>query len=394
MGNLELDFGWRTALLGAAALQMLLLAVVLAREPANRVAGRMLAGALVVIAGLLTPYVIGFAGLYDAFRWLTFTPFAIPLALGPMLYGYGHALTDGRPPPHWRRHLAAPALQFLYFAACFLLPPTAKWAWYTGGHRSWIAPVFDLLALVSLAAYAWALGRVLRRQRARLADQRSDDDRFSARWLERVLAAILIGLSLQIGFWLWAALAGGIDFFQETGLYLALGALGLYLGIAGWRHAALPLPGLDCPSEAEPMGEPGAGATPDRAVPDWAALAAVMEQRTREAGWWREPDLTLSGLARRLGTNSGRVSRAINLGLGMNLSAFVNGLRAEGVAGALGVRPDADLLDLAFDMGFASKASFNRAFRARFGMAPSDYRRKVSNPDFRAVDTKLRRAAS
>ena len=43
----------------------------------------------------------------------------------------------------------------------------------------------------------------------------------------------------------------------------------------------------------------------------------------------------------------------------MNFSAFVNGLRAEGVAGALEDRPEADLLDLAFDMGFASKASFN-----------------------------------
>jgi AraC-like DNA-binding protein len=148
------------------------------------------------------------------------------------------------------------------------------------------------------------------------------------------------------------------------------------------------VPILTASNEAEPEAEAA------RAVPDWAALAAVMEQRTREAGWWREPDLALPGLARRLGTNTGRLSRMINLGLGMNFSAFVNGLRAEGVAGVLADRPDADLLDLAFDMGFASKASFNRAFRARFGMAPSDYRRQVSNPDFQLPDTKLRRATS
>lgn len=76
----------------------------------------------------------------------------------------------------------------------------------------------------------------------------------------------------------------------------------------------------------------------------------------------------------------------------MNFSAFINGLRAEGVAGALAERPDADLLDLAFNMGFASKASFNRAFRARFGMAPSQYRRGVSDPAFPQPDPKLRRA--
>lgn len=388
MADVQLYFGWRTALLGAAAVQMLLLAVVLSMEPSNRTAGRLLAGALVVIAGLITPYVIGFAGFYDAFRGLTFAPFAIPLALGPLLYAYGHSLADGRAPARWRLHLAAPALQFIYFSACFLLPIDAKWSWYTGGHRVWIAPVFDAAALASLAIYVWALGVVLRRQRARLADQRSDDDRFSALWLERVRAAILIGLTIQISFWLWSIVTGGIDFFQETGLYLAMGVLGLYLGIAGWRHAALPVPILTSPNEAEPEAEAA------RAAPDWAALAAVMEQRTREAGWWREPDLALPGLARRLGTNTGRVSRAINLGLGMNFSAFVNGLRAEGVADVLEDRPDADLLDLAFDMGFASKASFNRAFRARFGMAPSHYRRQVSNPDFRREDTKLRRAVS
>ena len=33
-----------------------------------------------------------------------------------------------------------------------------------------------------------------------------------------------------------------------------------------------------------------------------------------------------------------------------------------------------DLLHIALESGFGSKASFNRAFRARFGMTPSAYR--------------------
>lgn len=382
----DLYFGWRTALLGAAAGLCLVLAAALALDGGNRTANRMLAAALVVIAGLLTPYVIGFAGAYDAFRGLTFAPFAIPLALGPLLYGYAHALADGRAPPRMRRHLIAPTVQLAYFTACFLLPLSVKWDWYTGGHRDLVAPLFDLLAPVSLAAYAWAIGRVLARHRARLADQRSDDDRFSARWLTRVRAAILIGVAVQAGFWLWSALTGGIDFFQETGLYLALGALGLYLGIAGWRHAALPVP-LASP-DATPVDE----GVPSRAEPDWAAIGAVIEARMRAEGWWREPDLTLPRLARLMGTNAGRVSRAINQGLGVNFSVLVNGLRAEGVAEALRTRPGADLLDLALEMGFASKASFNRAFRARYGMAPSRYRREVSDPAFSLADANLRRA--
>lgn len=388
MTDWGLYFGWRTALLCVAILQCLLLAGALARSGPNRVANRFLSAALVVIAGMLTPYAIGFAGAYDRFRWLTFAPFAIPLAFGPLLYGYAHALADGMPPRGMRRHLAPAIGQFLYFALCFLIPQAAKWQWYTGGHRAVVAPLLDVLGLVSLAAYAYAIGRLLKRQSARLADHRSDDDRFSAKWLGQVLALILAGLGIEAGFWLWSLVVGGINFMQETGMYLALAVVGVYLGVAGWRQAALPVP-LTATAEVDPIpGDPEAARTPD-----WPVIAHEIADRIREAGWWREPDLSLARLSRLLGTNSGRLSRAINLGLGMNFSNFVNGLRAEGVARALEAGSDRDLLSLALDMGFASKASFNRAFKARFGVTPSQFRRQVSNPAFSQADSKLRRAA-
>lgn len=171
-------------------------------------------------------------------------------------------------------------------------------------------------------------------------------------------------------------------------MYLALAVVGVYLGVAGWRQAALPVP-LTATAEVDPIpGDPEAARTPD-----WPVIAHEIADRIREAGWWREPDLSLARLSRLLGTNSGRLSRAINLGLGMNFSNFVNGLRAEGVARALEAGSDRDLLSLALDMGFASKASFNRAFKARFGVTPSQFRRQVSNPAFSQADSKLRRAA-
>jgi len=380
-------FGWRTALLGAAILQCLMLAWALACEARNRTANRFLAATLVVIAGILTPYAIGFAGAYDRFRWLTFAPFSLPLALGPMLYGYAYAMAGGSRPPHLHWHLAAPMIQAAYFALCFALPETAKWSWYTGGHRAWISPLFDGLGVLSLAAYAIGIGRLLKTQRRRLADQRSDDDAYAAAWLSRVLLAILVGLAVEAGFWLWSTAIGGTSFFQETGMYLALALVGVYLGVAGWRQAALPAP-LSASEIVQVDGEGDVGRTPD-----WPAIGADIADRTRQAGWWREPDLSLAGLARRLGTNSGRVSRAINIGLGVNFSTFVNSLRAEAVADALEAGSKQDLLDLALDMGFASKASFNRAFRTRFGAPPSQYRRQVSDPAFSATGQEMRREA-
>ncbi|QTC92223.1 AraC family transcriptional regulator [Brevundimonas goettingensis] len=365
---------------------MFVLAAALAIAPVQKAANRLLAATLVVIAGLLIPYAIGFAGAYDAWRGLTFAPFAIPLALGPLLFAYASALEENRVSRRLLWHFAPPLVQAAYFTICFLLPIGRKWAWYTGGHDAVVSPVFSALTLTSLAGYALAIGPVLKRYRARLADERSDDDQYAARWLSRVRAAIVFSLLVEVAFWLWSTATGGIDYFQETGLYLALGGLGLYLGVAGLRQAGLPPPLRALDRLPEPK------AAPARAPTDWRLIAGEIADRTRAEGWWREPDLTLPGLARRLGTNSGRLSRAINLGLEVNFSVFINGLRAEAVADAITIRPKADLLDLAFEMGFASKASFNRAFHARYGMAPSAYRRQVSNPDFSPLMPDLRRA--
>lgn len=381
MEDVELYIGWRTALLGLAVVQMLALAVAVAGRPENRVANRMLAAFLVALGGFVTPYAIGFAGAYDAWRWLTFAPFSITLALPPLLFGYTQALVSGRMPPRFALHMIVPGIQLAYFLIAFALPPDAKWAWYTGPHGSVIGPIFQVAFMASLAAYAVASVRLLRRYRTGLAEQRSDDDRFAAGWLTRVIIALAAVLALYAGFTLWDFISGGIDFFQETGLYLAVSAIGLYLGVEGWRHAALRFPTV------QPAGMPET-----RAEPDWVALAADYDARLRAEGWAREPDLSLPIVARRLATNTGRVSRAINQGLGVNFSAWINGVRAEAVAAALDVGSTEDLLTLAFDAGFSSKASFNRAFQTRFGVAPSRYRRRVSHPDFSPVGQEMRRA--
>ena len=96
-----------SAIFGVLAIQIAVLAVTLALAGGNRRANRLLAGALVVIAGMMTPFVIGYAGAYDTWPWLTFAPFAVPLALGPLLYGHLFALVHGRAPdwrPGWRRN--------------------------------------------------------------------------------------------------------------------------------------------------------------------------------------------------------------------------------------------------------------------------------------------------
>ena len=80
-----LSFGWRTAVLTVAVIQLIAIAAVLCRVFVNRVANRTLAALLIVLAGILMPWLIGFAGFYDRWRWLTFAPFQITLAVAYVL---------------------------------------------------------------------------------------------------------------------------------------------------------------------------------------------------------------------------------------------------------------------------------------------------------------------
>ena len=90
-----LSFGWRTAVLTVAVAQLLILATALTRTIANRTANRTLATLLVVLAGQVMPWLIGFSGFYDKWMWLTFAPFQITLAVAPLGWLYVVNLAAG-----------------------------------------------------------------------------------------------------------------------------------------------------------------------------------------------------------------------------------------------------------------------------------------------------------
>ncbi len=372
-----------------AIVQLLLLATALLTAERNRSANRLLAGLLVVIAGLLTPYGIGFAGFYDMWPWLSFAPFSNPLALGPLIWGYSHTLTTGRTPRHFLWHLAPAITHFAYQAICFALPFETKMAVAEHFHDFWIDPLISAGTLFGLAAYAVMAGLGIQRYRRALAEERSDTARYAANWLTRAIAAILVALVVWVAYQAAELAIGRLNYFQVFGLYLVLGAVGLFIGIEGWRHAGLAFP---------PFPAPLSVPAPQTGGRDWAALGSKWSRATETAGWWRDDALTLAGLAAKLGTNTAHLSRALNEGLGVNFATFVNAIRADAVAAQLRTEAETgetgDLLDLAFACGFASKASFNRAFRARFSVSPSEYRRlhgsKHKNP---AENEVMRRAA-
>jgi hypothetical protein len=272
----DLSFGWRTAVLTVAVIQLLVIAAALTRTLANRAANRTLAALLLVMASIVTPWLIGFAGFYDKWHWLSFAPFQITLAVPPLAWLYVTALTDGGWPRGAWRHLIPAVLQFGYLAACFCLPLEAKLAW---ADRS--AAMFSLIVsavlVVQMVYYGRSAARQLSAYRTALRDHVADQTRFAVRWLAAALGALALLFTVWTGYLVWDLVAP-LSYLGLMGLYLAIAAVALYLGIEGWRHAALPFPHL-----ADFAANP-APASDNR---DWAAQGREWAELIRANGWAR-----------------------------------------------------------------------------------------------------------
>lgn len=365
---MELYFGWRTAVLLSATLVTLPIIAALCKSDINRTANRTLAMLLLVLLGVITPWMIGFAGFYTRWQWLTFLPVAMPLFVPPLAWLYGHALVHDRWPISAWWTLVPGAAHFAVMLAGFCLPLPLKLA-VSDAAGPWINGLVAVGLAAGFVAALVTLRRDFRRYAHWLSDHHSDDARYATRWLGRAISI------LALLFVSWATI-DLIDLVHPLGyeglmpLYCAIAAVMVFLAIEGWRHAALPWP-IMSPEEASPQPAPTGH--------DWAALGERWQEQLRQDEHFRESDLSLARAARLLGTNTSYLSRACNEGLGMSFSAMVNRLRAQAVAAAMQEERSINLLDLALAAGFASKASFNRAFAESFGTSPSAYRRGLGS---------------
>jgi AraC-like DNA-binding protein len=359
-------FGSMSTVLLLGALYGVMRAAMLCFIPVNRMANRCMAGLIVVLALFTSPYIIGFAGYYDAYPWLSYFPYNVTLAIGPLLYLYLVSLSDGKSLPHWGWHLVPAAVQFCYYCMLFVQPLAFKDSWDAKVHVPLIDKVETLALLISLACY-WTLAC-----RHYLGSARSE-------WLRN----FLIATGLSVTFWYLLAAAelawSGLSYFQRFPFYLWLAVLVCYLGTEGYRHGAIQMRQSVPAAPAEPVQL--ATVEPAAAPPSYAELGERWRQMIIANAWWRDPELSLANLARLLGTNTTTLSRALNEGLGLNFNETVNRIRVDAVLAALQqASEDQQVLDIAFSEGFNSKASFNRAFKLYTGETPTEYRRRFSTP--------------
>jgi AraC-like DNA-binding protein len=123
---------------------------------------------------------------------------------------------------------------------------------------------------------------------------------------------------------------------------------------------------------------------PERAVASPGELGALelrvleaLQREIAELHVYREEGLTIALLAARLRTREQVLRRVINKGLGYrNFSDFLHAFRIREACERLRRAEDARLpvLSIALGVGYGSIGPFNRAFKARMGMTPTQFR--------------------
>ena len=95
--------------------------------------------------------------------------------------------------------------------------------------------------------------------------------------------------------------------------------------------------------------------------------------------YYQDPELSLTSLAEKLGLTTHELSRIINTVLKKSFNDFINEYRVAEVARKM-QDPAYDhltLLGIAYESGFNSRTTFNRAFRQMTGKSPAEYKNQL-----------------
>jgi len=111
----------------------------------------------------------------------------------------------------------------------------------------------------------------------------------------------------------------------------------------------------------------------------WKQDAKGLESYLAQEKPWLDPELRFSDIASSMNWTESRLSLVIKHGMKTNFQSLLNAYRLaefERLVHDMDSR-SRDILTLAFDAGFGSKASFYRVFKEAHGTTPTQYRDSI-----------------
>ena len=346
----------------------------------QRLSDKLLGWIMFLLAMELQDYTFGFAGINVLWNELNGFPRGVSLLFGPVVYFYFRAQVNRsfklEKKDLW--HFVPYLVYFIYEFSAFIQGPEAVVERYDSDYNLYFSYIFRLARWASYIFYLTKCLGIYKQYRAWSLNQFSNTELINFNWFRDFLYAMVFWLLFRE---VMNILDGFLDleFYQDWWWNLALVAVALYIGLAGMAQRQpgkieFDMDSPDSPPNLVRDAVPAGGKTLDS---EKAAIAKKLTVLMEKDRLFLQPDLNLDELARHLQVSKPLVSATINQVFEQNFNDFINDMRIAEFIRLYELHGEKyTLISLAYDSGFNSKATFNRAFKKSKGTSPIEFLRQ------------------
>lgn len=351
---------------------------------------------------IVAPWMLGFAGWYDNQPYrdiLFYVPFQHFLFIGPVIYFYTQSLLN----PSFKfkntdcLHLIPGLVYILYilYLAFYDLVVLGDYYYYKDGMDKDFDPRYQVVGYLSMVVYFVMSIRYYYVYKKIIVQVTSNAYQLLFEWIGNFLYAFLGMILIRIGFDILSNFYPDLNTYEGSWwFYLLYSIILYYIAITGYsngvyakiafeieffeRKKAFLLPdGLSSDATIIDIEHEVFDSKPSAEIVAWKTK---IEHLITDENLYQNPELTLNDVAKKLNTNVALVSKVINQGFGLNFNDYINKYRIEAIKKRFenGEHKKSTLLGLAFDSGFNSKATFNRAFKKSTGLSPKEFLSKAT----------------
>lgn len=405
------EFGQQSSLLLLGFLHGMVFFILLLKRgiEESSLADKLLAALLFILCLHISQYMLGFGGWYDSHdshsTFMFYFPFHNSLFFGPFIYFYFLSISNQRfklERKHWLHFLPGISMilvfAFMYVSEVLIgyhiqgkeLPlhfgTQGTMAKYYQDH---IAGFYYDLGYVSMFIYLALTILIYRNYRNYINENFSNTEIIKFSWLRNILYASIALITFGFVNDLVDKYFVDMNYAQYWFSYFVVAVFIYVISIAGYMGTKqLPNNLNFVPPSAPTVGTPKNH--PAKETEDIPQLEHWKEKLTTlmKQGVFLDPGLSLQDLATQLHTNSSVLSKSINSGFGMNFNDFINSHRVEAIKDKLraGEHQQLTLTSIAYDCGFNSKATFNRAFKKFTGQSPREFLHLLEKPQAAMVN--------
>lgn len=343
----------------------------------NRLSDLFLGIILVGLGFEIWEYMLGFSGINILWEQFNFLPRGIGMALPALCYFYLKTQFDTsyRLSRKDLIHFLPITIYFIYRIIIFSFGKSFVDQWYKNVHEGFGINYVETILLLALQIYYLnQSNKLYQKYKAWILTQFSDVESISFKWFRNFMIVLVIGIAVR---WIkiFVGMAFELDFYQDWWDNLVMVILIYYICINGYGQIQ-PTRGLAFNDEKALELKPETNLIKEKYNIDeaetWKNKIKDLMQNDK---LYLQPDLTLSDIALRLKTNTSVLSAIVNQTFGKNFNDFVNEFRVNEFQEKIKLPENKNitLLGLAYDSGFNSKATFNRAIKKFTGKSPKEF---------------------